>query len=158
MMALPRLFSRLRSDRRGAVLIETAIVGPVLILMSLGAFEIGSMVARNNELVSAVAEAQSMVLAVDIDTQEKRDQLKDLIADSTGLSPENVTVEEAFRCNSAQTYVATMSDCATGDRVSSLIRIEVVDTYEPLWTKFGVSGPLEYRVDRHIIYKQATKA
>lgn len=158
MTRLPRLFSRLRSDRRGAVLVETAIVGPVLILMSLGAFEVGSMVARNSELVGAVAEAQSMVLAVDIDTQQKRDQLKDLIADSTGLSPENVTVEEMYRCNGSQNYVASMADCATGDRVSSLIRIEVVDSYEPLWTKFGVSKPLEYRVDRHIIYKQATKA
>lgn len=157
MTVLRRLLSRLGTDRPGAVLVETAIVGPVLILMSLGAFEVGSMVARNSELVGAVAEAQSMVLAVDLDTQEKRDQLKDLIADSTGLSPEAITVEEAFRCNGAQNYVAAYADCSSGDRVSSLIRIEVVETYEPLWTKFGVAKPLEYRIDRHVIYKQATK-
>lgn len=36
---------RLTSDRQGAVLIETAIVMPVLILLALGSFDVGRMVS-----------------------------------------------------------------------------------------------------------------
>lgn len=158
MMRLSRLFARLRTDSKGAVLIETAIVGPVLIIMSFGAFEVGSMVARYSELVGSVAEAQSMVLASEPDTQQERDQLEDLIADSTGLPVEKIAVEPVFRCNGAEDYVTEYASCSAGDRVSSLVKIQVADTYTPLWTKFGVSKPLEYQVDRYIMFKQATKA
>ena len=157
MMALRRLFARLRSEAEGAVLIETAFVAPVLILMSLGAFQVSTMVARNSELVGAIAEAQSMILATDLDSQSQRDQLKDLLADSTKLPADNITVEQAFRCNQDIGYVDNFQACESGDRVSTFIKIEVSDTYEPIWAKLGIASPLEFHVDRYIMYKQATK-
>jgi Flp pilus assembly protein TadG len=157
MIALRSLVSRLRAEKDGAVLIETAFVAPVLILMSLGAFQVSTLVARNSELVGAVAEAQSMILATDLDSQQQRDQLKDLLADSTRLPADNITVEQAFRCNQDMSYANTFAACESGDRVSTFIKIEVSDTYTPVWTKLGIADPIEFRVDRYIMYKQATK-
>ena len=58
-MPVRRHLATLLRDTRGAMLIETAIVAPVLVLMSLGAFQVSTMVARQSELQSAVAEASA---------------------------------------------------------------------------------------------------
>ncbi|MCB2056947.1 MAG: pilus assembly protein, partial [Novosphingobium sp.] len=39
------------------MLVETAIVAPVLVLMSMGAFQVSQVVARQTELQGAAAEA-----------------------------------------------------------------------------------------------------
>ena len=53
----------IRRDRRGTMAIETTIVAPVLALMAIGSFEVGSMVSRQQELQSAASEAESIILA-----------------------------------------------------------------------------------------------
>ena len=39
-------FRHLKRDQQGAMVIETAIVAPVLVLMALGAFQVSQLVAR----------------------------------------------------------------------------------------------------------------
>ena len=88
-------FKRLRHDERGVFAVETAIVAPFLLLMSLGAFQISMLVARQTELQSALADAQAIALASDPDTAAERTVLQNVIMTSTGLPMENVTVQEA---------------------------------------------------------------
>ena len=57
------MLTRLLSDRAGAMTIETALVAPILLTLSLGGVEAGSMVARQSELQSAAAEALNIVQA-----------------------------------------------------------------------------------------------
>ena len=52
---------KLKRDERGAMMIETAIVAPVLILMSMGAFQVSQVVARQTELQNAAAEASAII-------------------------------------------------------------------------------------------------
>ena len=151
------LLSRLRSDKSGAVMIETALVAPVLILLSIGAFQVSTLVARNSELVGAMSEAQSMVLAADLDTAEQRGKLKEVLVESTGVAAEKISVEDAFRCNAAPDYVTAENECVAGDRVSTFIKIGIEDTYTPIWVGFGIGKPFKYDLDRYIMYKQATK-
>lgn len=151
------LRSRLGSDIRGTVAIETAFVAPVLVLLSLGAFQISSIVARQSELQTAMDEAQAIALATDPDTAAERTTLQQVIMASTGLPAENVTVTEAYRCNEGANYVAR-NTCATGDRVASYVKIQVTATYTPIWAKYGVSEPLNFNQSRYVMYKQATKA
>jgi len=56
MTAARKLLARLARDERGAMLIETAFIAPVLILMSLGAFQVSQVVARQTELQEAAAQ------------------------------------------------------------------------------------------------------
>lgn len=141
----------------GTVAIETAIVAPVLILLSLGAFQVSTVVARQTELQNAMDQAQSIALASDPDTAAKRQTIQSIIMVSTGLPASQVTVTEAYRCEGATIYVTT-DTCATGTRVASYVRIQITDTYSPIWTNYGIGESLNFNQSRYVMYKQATKA
>ena len=150
MMAVLRLLAHLRHETRGTMVIETAIVAPVLVMMSLGAFDASRMVARQNELQQAVAEAGQIALASKPDTQAKRDTIKSIIRTSTGLAASNVTVTNEYRCNATATRVAT-NTCAGGDTVTTYLKIVVTDTYTPVWNDFGIGSALNYSLTRMVI-------
>lgn len=144
----------LRRDERGAMMIETAIVAPVLILMSMGAFQVSQVVARQTDLQNAAAEASAIALASPPDTEAKRTVLKNIIVASTGLADNQVTVTEKFRCGSDTTYVDAVSSCVS-TKVSHYILIQLDDTYTPVWTQWGFSEPLQFNVDRYVMVKQS---
>ena len=158
MIAVRSHAARLLRDTAGAMAVETAVVAPVLILMSLGAFQVSELVARQNELQSAMAVAQSVALSSDPDDGDKRETLRNIVATTTGLDPEQVTVEEAYRCNSGADYVAAESNCTVGNPVSSYVKVTISDTYTPVWAEYGVGEPIELEVVRYIIFRQDTKA
>lgn len=143
----------LRRDSRGAMVIETAIVAPVLLLMSLGAFQVSTLVARQSELDSAAAEGAAIAIASQPNTSAKRTALEQVIETSTGLTGSNVVVSEAYRCNSSTVYVTSASSCTSGV-ISNFLKIYLTDTYTPTWTEFGVGSPITYRVTRYVQYSQ----
>ena len=95
-MMLRGLNSVLR-DECGAMAIETVIVAPVLVLMALGAFEVGSVVSRQQELQSAASEAEGIILAASGGTGADSAQIEAVIEDSLGLSETQVTLQQRFR-------------------------------------------------------------
>ncbi len=152
MIKLRPLFAALLRDTRGAMLIETAIVAPVIVLMSLGTYQVSGMVARQSELQSAAAEASAIALAVAPDTQAKRSTVKQVIMASTGLSQFNVAVAPTYRCGTSSTFQAS-SVCASGAK-SEYVQISLTDTYTPLWTEFGVGSAISYNVVRYVMIQQ----
>jgi Flp pilus assembly protein TadG len=153
MMRIARLLSRLRRQQDGAMVIETALVAPVLVLMSLGTFQISTIMARQSELESAASEAAAIALASAPDTSAKRITLQQVIMASTGLAASNVTISETYRCNSATTYISNANSCTTGV-LSKYIKIAITDTYTPAWVHFGVGSAIRYNVNRYVMYKQ----
>lgn len=149
------LFCCLRSDAAGTMAIETAIVAPILVLMSLGSFQVSTIVARQTELESAAAEGSAIALASPPDNAAKRTTLQQVIMTSTNLAASQVTVSEVYRCNSATTYVTATTSCTTGV-LSKYIKLYITDTYTPSWTSYGVGSPINYRVTRYVMYKQST--
>jgi Flp pilus assembly protein TadG len=146
MARLPFL-SRLRSAERGAVAIETAIVAPVLVMMALGAFDASSIVARQTELQSAAAEAAAIVRAKPPTDASERTTIDDVVEVSAGLTEAQVTIAEVFRCGTATVY-ALSDTCLVDEKVSTYIKITVTDTYEPVWTQFGVGEDVSYNIER----------
>ncbi|OZA93393.1 MAG: hypothetical protein B7X57_05165 [Erythrobacter sp. 34-65-8] len=59
MIAMTRLLPAFLRDRRGSIAIETALVAPVLAVLALGSFEVGSLVSRQHELQTAAAEGEA---------------------------------------------------------------------------------------------------
>ncbi len=168
MMAHTNLFARLRSDQNGAMLIETALVTPVLVLMSLGAYQVSGIVARQTELESAAAEAAAIALASKPDTPTERTTLANVISASTGLpaatgsggvssspngSSQGVAVTEAYRCGSATTMISDKASCTSG-HLSSFVTITLTDTYTPPWAHYGVGSPINYEVTRQVMFQQ----
>lgn len=155
MMRLLRILTDLRQDREGAMIIETALVAPVLVLMSLGAFQISSIVARQTELQSAAGEAAAIALASPPDTAAKRTVLKNVVMASTGLPASKVTISVAYRCDAQTSFTFRLNDCNSAQVVSSFVRIRLIDTYTPAWTNFGVGSPINYNVVNHVMIGQA---
>lgn len=152
--ALQALIARLRRDTRGAMLIETAIVAPALVLMSLGAYQVSSVVARQSELQSAVSEGSAIALAALPTDSAKRTTLKNVIVASTNLASDKVSVTPVYRCEWNEDYVNALSDCDSGDRYSSFVKIAITDTYDPIWTNFGVGSSIQFNVERYVMLRQ----
>ena len=146
-----RLLALLRDDERGAVIIETAIVAPVLALLGLGAFQVSQVVARQHELQTGADDAASMALAGwDSDTGDTN-VIKEVLKRTLSLSDSEVTITPKFRCNSDTVYVNARADCASDAIVTTYLRIELTDTYTPMWADFGVGEPVVYDVERTVL-------
>lgn len=142
--------SRLRHDAVGSMVIETAIIVPVLAVLSLATFDVSRMFSRQNELQQAMAEAAQIALASKPDNSTKRDTLKSIIRTSTGLGSGQVTVTNEYRCGSNSTISAT-NNCGTADVVTTYVKIVVTDAYTPVWTDFGIGSGFSYNITRRII-------
>jgi Flp pilus assembly protein TadG len=147
------LLSQLRDHTRGTVVIETAIVAPVLILLALGSFDASRMVARQNELQSAAAEAEAIAQASVPTDSAARDELRDVLKasiDPNGTDPDDdVTVVDIYRCGGDANYV-TVNNCANPDTVSTFVKITLTDTYTPQWTSFGIGSRVNYNIVRMV--------
>jgi Flp pilus assembly protein TadG len=145
--------TRLRGDARGTITIEVAIVAPVLILLGLGSFDVSQMVSRQSDLQSAAAEAEAIVQASPPTDSAARDKVHDIL--KTSIDPDDTnpadteTVSEIYRCGGGA-YVTAKPTCATGDKLSTYIKVELTNTYTPSWTAFGVGEPIDYSVVRTI--------
>lgn len=148
-----RHISPLGRDNRGTMAIETALVAPVLLLLSLGAFQASEVVARHNELQSAVGEASTAVLAVTPTTDGELTTLKNVVAASTNLPSNKVTLTYKYRCGEATAYVNSPSGCS--DFYSTFVEIVLSDTYTPVWAQYGITGPINLSVTRYVITRQS---
>lgn len=150
MSGVLRKLGALRKSEAGSVVIETAIVVPVLGVMALGGFEASRIVSRNNELQIAIAEAAAIVLANAPDEQSELDQVESIIEASTGLPPGKVQLTIRYRCNSDYTLNNSITDCPTGAVISEFIHINVWDKYEPIWKDFGIGDTVSFDIRRRV--------
>ncbi len=149
MMCAPTRIAQLKCNENGSMAIETAFVAPILLVLALGGFEVSSMVARQTELQSAAAEAAAVVRATIPETAEQRTTVRDILATSTGISSENITVEEVYRCGTAAAYTTNAESCGSGVEYK-FIKVDINDTYTPVWTKFGVTSGFDFNVSRTV--------
>jgi len=141
-------------DLRGTMAIETAIVAPVLIALSIGGFEVSSIVARQSELQSAAAEAVAIVMAATPETQTEVDQIEAVIEASADIPEDDVTFELKYRCAMGDLLTATelgeLETPCDEKTVSSFIVITMSDSYSPVWTSYGLGHEIEYHVVRSV--------
>ena len=147
MMGLIRL---LGGDARGSMTIETAIVAPVLIMMSLGIFEVGTVVSRQHELQSAANESEIIAIATNRGAEANIDQVKAILRTSLGLAADDVSLSRSFRCGTEERLVTTIDACDEDDVVSTYLDIEIEESYTPTWTAFGIGKPIEFSVRRRV--------
>jgi Flp pilus assembly protein TadG len=144
---------RLSADTRGTTVIETAIVAPTLLMLSLGTFDAAQMVARQSELQSAVSEAEAIVTAAVPTDSAAREEIRKVLSatvDPTGTNPnDTVTISQVYRCGTSSTFVTT-NTCAATDAVSTYVKIALTDKYTPQWTSFGIGGPINYNIVRTV--------
>ena len=143
--------ARLCRDSRGAMVIETAIVAPVLILLALGGYEASRIISRQHELQSGGNEAEAIALAANQGAQTNTTTVEQILMASLGLADDKVTVTKVYRCGTGTTLYGDNTSCSSGQFVSSYAQIALTDTYTPAWTKFGIGGPVNFSVTR-VVY------
>ena len=145
-----KLLSFLR-DNRGAVVVETALVAPVLALMSVGAFQVSQAVARQHELQTGADDAASLALAGWQHDTGDIVAVKAVIKRTLSLSDSQVTVVRKFRCGTATALIDDRATCTPGTIVTSYLQIRLTDTYTPMWADFGVGSDIAYDVRRLVV-------
>lgn len=141
-------------DSGGAVAVEAALIGPVLVLLGIASFQVSQMIARQAELQSAAAEAAAIALAAEPDTQDERDTVAEIISESTGLDEEQVTLTAMFRCGNTEALATSTDDCGTA-KVSRYIKIDLTQSYQPIWAEYGVGDPISFNITRYVMFKQS---
>lgn len=150
MYPVPTIIRHLWTSAQGSVVIETAIVAPVLVLLSLGTFDVSRMVARQHELQIGATDLEGIILAVAKGPGTNETLIQSALASSLNLPLSNVGVVKIYRCGSSTTTVAAISACPDPANTSTYVQVTLKDTYAPLWTQFGVGGPLNYNLVRTV--------
>jgi len=136
-----RLHRSLRSDKRGAAIIELAMVAPVLALMTIGVVDLSNGFGRKLRLEQAAQRSIEKVMQTtgeltveDTIAQEAVCQYNGTNEDGSckeaPLTTDNVVVEHRLECNNV---VTENSDCADGETEARWIQVTVSDDYEPLF-------------------------
>ena len=141
---------RLIGDPSGTMAIETALVAPTLILLSLGGFEASSMVARQSELQSAAGEAVNIVMAATPSSPTEFDQIETVVEESSGIPEEDVTLEVKYRCGTEANMILDPDACADENTLSTFIVLTMTDRYVPMWTIFGIGSTVDFSVERSV--------
>ena len=149
----PRL-KRLPRDKRGTTVIEVAILAPVLIIMALGGFDVSRMVARQHELQSGAGDAEQIVLAAASGTSTDVNTIKSVLANTLGIPNDasHITVTKLYRCGTTTTLQSAV--CSSGAYESTYLQVTFNDSYTPLWSQFGIGGPVSYQVQRLVQISQ----
>jgi len=142
------MLQRLLADARGTMAVETALVAPVLILLGLGGFQVGSMVATQHNLETAAALGEQIALASKPDTQTKLDTMKSIISATTGVPVADISTAFIYRCGTSAT-VQTTNACGT-DPAWQYVEIIVSQTYDPIWVNIGVGHSVDLSVDKTV--------
>lgn len=150
MTATISALKRLVRANEGSMAIETAFVVPVLLVMCLGGLEASRIVSRNTELRTAVAEAGDIAIASPPDSESDIEAIRGIIQTSTGADEDNVTVEERFRCDNDEDLVDRETSCAVDTVISTFLEITITDTYVPVWTSFGIGGPVDLSISKTV--------
>ncbi|GFM29116.1 TadE/TadG family type IV pilus assembly protein [Novosphingobium sp. PY1] len=138
------------SDRRGTAVIEMAIIAPVLVLLTLGSFDVSAMISRQNELQSGAAQAEAIALAANAGASTDTAALKSLLMSSLKLGTDQVEIIKLYRCGTNSGLVSTGTSCGTNVVVSSYVRVRLQDAYKPMWTRFGFSKTFNFNIVRTV--------
>ncbi|HWU92761.1 MAG TPA: TadE/TadG family type IV pilus assembly protein [Sphingomicrobium sp.] len=152
---MTRLINRLRSDERGAAIIELAIIAPVFALMTVGIVDMSNAFGRKLALEQGAQRAIEKIMQTTGETTvedtikaEAVCQVNGVNADSTcktsPITAADVTVTYRLECtDSAGAITAqTSTDATTFDGYTcgsgtvseaKYIQVGVVDTYTPLF-------------------------
>lgn len=144
------LLRRLLGNKDGTAAIETAIVAPVLVVMCVGVYEVGSIVSRQHDLQSAANEATIIVMAANQGPTVELSTIKQIIATSVGLPEGDIAITQEYRCNAQNGKVKTQGACPESATVSNYIQLSLADTYTPSWTYFGLGKDLKFKIERSV--------
>ena len=143
-----RALLRLRSDRRGAAVIELAMAAPVLALLIMGATDVGSAFSRKLALEQGAQRAVEKVMQT-TELRNVQDTIAGEVAIQANVDESQVVVTFPLYCDGVlmpdqgrDENGFAKGSCATGQTAAHYILVDVTDEYDPLFTTFGLGNKL----------------
>jgi len=136
-----RLHRSLRSDDRGAAIIELALVAPVMALMTVGVVDLSNGFGRKLRLEQAAQRSIEKVMQTTGELTVEDTIAEEAVCQYNGtndqgecnpgpLTTDNVVVTHRLECDGVETE---NPDCAEGETESRWIQVQVSDDYEPMF-------------------------
>ena len=153
-----RRIATLVREESGAVLIELAMVAPILATLVVGIADISTAYGKKLELEQAAQRAiEKVAQTTGEDTPENTikteavcqyngtDEEGNCLADPEGIAADDVTVKYSLTCDGASQDYGT--DCAGTAVEVRYIEAAIVDTYEPMFPiHFGTHADGTYHL------------
>lgn len=150
-LSLRPALARLIGDERGAAVVETAIIAPVLALLAIGSYDMSRMIARQHDLQGGASDVEGIILAVATGPSTNVQKIEQVLEASLDLTNSgSVTVVKRFRCGVAADLVTAANLCDNDDTVATYVQVTLTETYTPTWRKFGIGGDMDYNFVRTI--------
>lgn len=128
----------IRSDQRGAGLIELGLVMPVLLLLLLGTIDVSRAVAARLDLEQAAQRTTDFALA-----QRPRSSdgtyLKNEAVAASGVPAASVTIEIFLECNGTRQSDFN-TDCGAGQLRARLVKVVIRRQFKPLFDWASLSS------------------
>ena len=149
MTRIANLIRCLAADQTGAVLVETAVVAPALIVMCIGGFEVATMVSKQTRLQSTAELATEIVVVSNPDTEAERLAIQNELSQSLA-STASIQVGYRYRCGVESAMTTTPPSGCSEEALSTYLHIQLTDDYVPVWAQWGFGSGFEYDVQRTV--------
>ena len=109
-----------RPDRRGAALVEAAVVLPVFFLAILGIFEFGRAMMVGQLVTNAAREGARRAILYGSEQAEVTTHIREFLQDAGGIDPADVTLRISYAPGPDRTGPppTSLAKTETGDRVT----------------------------------------
>ncbi|MEO7635260.1 MAG: TadE/TadG family type IV pilus assembly protein [Sphingomicrobium sp.] len=132
MTAVSKLIARLGRDRRGAAVIELAIVAPIFATMLIGMVDIGRGYSMKLQLEQAAQRAIEKVMNGQADKSTAA-ALKTEAATIAVVPETQVTVDFWLECNSSR-QASYDTTCATGQITRRYLTVQISKAFAPMFS------------------------
>jgi Flp pilus assembly pilin Flp len=151
-----RLLRSLRSDDRGAAIIELAMIAPVLALMTIGVVDLSNGFGRKLRLEQAAQRSIEKVMQTTGSLTVEETIANEAVCQYNGtaagvcltapLTTDAVTVVHRLECDGVETEDP---DCAPNEQESRWIQVTVEDDYTPMFPIHfsGIGGDNKYHIN-----------
>lgn len=162
MAKIPSIARRFFNEDKGSMLIETAFVAPLLVGLTLGGVEVGSMYARQTQLQQIASNSMEIILTAAPKTEAEGAttlaQVRTYAASASGLTATTsseptvgqVAVFKRYRCGNNSTRQATYGCSNTTQTISTFIVVYMRANYTPVWVNYGIGRTMEFNVRRSV--------
>lgn len=136
------------ADQRGVAAIELALALPILVLLSLGAYDVSRMVEARIDLQQAAAQVTSLALARPV-AGDDVDHLERIAMEVADLPADKVSVEPKLYCGDVARDSYSGS-CEPGVEQARYLEVELRSSYHPMWRHFGIGETIDMTIARKV--------
>lgn len=131
------------------MIVETALITPLLLIMSIGAYDVSRLIARQTELQEVASEVAAIAMA-QVAADRNLDQLQDIAVAAANVDDDKVSITEFVKCGTSTDLQAAGHECPEGEETSTMLVIDIDDTYVPYYSNFGVKHRVELNISRSV--------